>query len=188
MSHRLVVATAAFVALAFCSDASAQPSQDQLAAGAALTRAEGAAPIPPFLRNIASRFVRQPPTKLVLRVGKAAIKRAGKEWLMSDGTECVFPFPERFCSVPRRWGLGQALWYNGLRPGVWNRPYGARHQISDQLVPGRVYYLTCWVLGDRVYGPYGYTNLWYRVTNGGYVPDAVLYTGTNDVIPGVAHC
>ena len=55
-------------------------------------------------------------------------------------------------------------------------------------MPGNVYYLTCWLLGARVAGPYGNTDLWYRVTNGGYVSDALLYTGTNYVIPGVVHC
>jgi hypothetical protein len=124
----------------------------------------------------------------VIKVGKAAVKRAGRKWVLSGGTECVFPFPEKFCSTPARWGLGQALWYRGRRPGVWNRSYAPMYEISLPLVPGQVYHLTCWLLGDRVYGPYGYTNLWYRVRNGGYVSDALLYTGTNDVISGVAHC
>jgi hypothetical protein len=189
MSHRTVVAAAAVVAFTFCSSASAQPSRDMLAPDAPSARADAAAPIPPFLRNLAQRFVRQPPRKIVLRVGKAAVRRAAREWITSGGTECVFPFPERFCSVANtRWGLGQAVWYNARPPGVWNRTFRPRYEISAPLVPGKVYYLTCWGLGDRVYGPFGYTNLWYRVANGGYVSDALLYTGTNDVIPGVAHC
>jgi hypothetical protein len=189
MSHSTVVAVAAVVALTFCSSAAAQPSLDKLTPDAASTRADAAAPIPPFLKNLAQRFVRQPPRRIALRVGKRAVKRAGKEWLESGGTECVFPFPEKFCSVATtRWGLGQAVWSNGRPPGVWNRTYAPRREISEPLVPGKVYYLTCWLLGDRVYGPFGSTNLWYRVTNGGYVSDALLYTGTNDVIPGVAHC
>ena len=71
---------------------------------------------------------------------------------------------------------------------MWSRPFGARHEVNAPLIPGQVYDLTCWALGDRVYGPFGYTNLWYRLTLGGYVPDALLYTGTNNVYPGVRHC
>ncbi len=79
--------------------------------------------------------------------------------------------------------------YVGGVPGVWTRSYSPRQLFGPSLVVGRVYYLTCWVLGDRINGLYGSTtNLWYRVTNGGYVSDAFLYTGTDYVINGVEHC
>jgi hypothetical protein len=32
------------------------------------------------------------------------------------------------------------------------------------------------------------SNLYYQLPNGGYVNDAWIYTGTNNVIPGVPHC
>ncbi len=131
-----------------------------------------------------------PPKKIAQKVAVSAIKRSGRKWLESGGTVCVFPFPQAFCIAQeeRVWGLGQAVWYNGLRPGVWNRTYSRQYEVTQPLIPGSVYYLTCWQLGDRVDGPWGSTDLWYRVVSGGYVSDALLYTGTNAVIAGVAHC
>jgi hypothetical protein len=167
------------------SAAAAAPARDSATAGAPVQA--HAAAIPPFLRNIARRWVRVPPKKIAKTVAKRVIKRAGRKWLTSGGTECVFPFPDRFCTQRARNGLGQALYWGGP-PGVWSRTYSPRREISSPLVVGQVYYLTCWLLGDRIYGPYGSTDLWYRVTNGGYVSDALLYTGTNYVIRGVAHC
>jgi hypothetical protein len=128
-----------------------------------------------------------PPKKVALRFSKFVIKRSAKKWIKSGGTECQFPFPERFCTQRAREGLGQAVYYRGT-PGVWSRSVSPRHEVGAPLVVGSVYYLSCWLLGDRIYGPYGSTDLWYRLRNGGYVSDALLYTGTNYVISGVAHC
>lgn len=145
--------------------------------------------IPPFVRNTARRWMKWPPRRVVTRVGKAVIKYKWRKWVRSRWTDCEPPFPRSFCSRRLQyWGLGQAYWYKGAGPGVWNRPFSPRHEVSQALIPGAVYWLTCWRLGERVYGPYTYTNLWYRVVNGGYVSDALLYTGTDDVIPGVDHC
>ena len=80
MSHRFVVATAAVSVLAFCSSALAQPSREQPAPGpASSTRAGAAAPIPPFLRNLARRYMRVPPKKIVIKVGKKAVEEEGRE-------------------------------------------------------------------------------------------------------------
>ena len=183
----VVLASACGCALATCPTAAAAPAPQSASASAPVEKVHAAAVIPPFLKNIGRRWVRVPPKRIAKTVAKRTIKRAGKKWILSGGTECVFPFPQQFCTQQARNGLGQALYFGGP-PGVWNRGFSPRRQISAPLLVGRVYYLTCWVLGDRVNGPYGSTNLWYRVANGGYVSDALLYTGTNDVIRGVAHC
>ena len=150
--------------------------------------------LPNWIKNVARRWA----VRFAKRVGKEAGDQAldaATEWILSGGTECSFPFPQRFCSSRWRtsapgpvWGLGEAMWYYGRPPGVWSRPFGQRYEISRPLVPGTVYWLTCWTIGDRVYGPWGSNDLWYRVTNGGYTPDALLYTGTNYAIPGVRRC
>jgi len=179
---------ASAVAVAGPASASARPLEAaRPEAGAALLQ-----PIPPFLRNVARRFVRQPPANLARRAGRKAIRTAAEEFLESDGEQCGYPLPETFCDRRPiagrvRWGVGQALLYNGRPPGVWNRPSTPRSLIGA-LVPNAVYYLTCWTLGDRVSGPFVSTDLWYRLVSGGYVSDALLYTGTNDVITGVRHC
>jgi hypothetical protein len=132
--------------------------------------------------------MRKPPVKIATKVARKTITNAGETWFESGGTECVFPFPQKFCVQRTVWGLGQALWYNGRRPGVWSRTVRPRHEVNQPLVANVVYDLTCWALGERVNGPYGSTDLWYRVVSGGYVSDALLYTGTNYVYPGVRHC
>jgi hypothetical protein len=188
MIPRRAILIAVVTVSVVCSSASAQASPERHPASSPPTEAHAAAAIPQFLKNVARRFWRSPPRRIATRFSKRVIRRSVSEWLSSGGTECQFPLPESFCSVRTRWGLGQALWYNGLRPGVWNRTYSPRFQVRQPLVPGYVYYLSCWRLGDRISGPYGSTNLWYFVPNGGYVSDALLYTGTNSVISGVRHC
>ena len=100
------------------------------------------------------------------------------------------PFPSSFCSTRlERWGLGQALWYRGQVPGVWNRTYSRQYQTSQPLTPRYMYWLTCWRYGDRVYGPYKSTTIWYRAAyRGGYVSGALLYTGSWNQIPGMPYC
>jgi hypothetical protein len=40
----------------------------------------------------------------------------------------------------------------------------------------------CFVAGQPVSGPYGTEDLWDALTNGGYVPDALIYTGSNSAV------
>lgn len=89
------------------------------------------------------------------------------------------------------WGLGQALRAtNGLPPGVWNRSFSRQYEVTAPLLVGQVYYLTCWQYGDNVVGPYGDSVLWYRVTSGGFVSNALLYTGVGPrrLLAGVDRC
>jgi hypothetical protein len=192
---RSAAVVAAALALLLCgvgvgNSAFAKPSQARGPVAPPQIEAHASGSIPQFLKNLARRWMRSPSRRIVMGVAKYKIKRSARKYLSSGGTECEFPFPKRFCSKQRRqasWGLGQAVWYYG-RPGVWNRKYSRQYEVSAPLVPGRVYWLTCWRPGDRVNGPYGSTDLWYRVPSGGYVSDALLYTGTNNVIPGVDRC
>ena len=85
-------------------------------------------------------------------------------------------------------GTGLALGYYGLQPGVWSAPSVAATEVAPALIPGVAYELACWRRGDTIEGPFGTTDLWYRLPSGGYVTDAYLYTGTNRAIPGVRRC
>ena len=40
----------------------------------------------------------------------------------------------------------------------------------------------CFVAGQPVSGPYGTEDLWDALTGGGYVPDALIYTGSNSAV------
>jgi hypothetical protein len=117
---------------------------------------------------------------------------AEQQWTQSRGTVCLAPLRVVFCS----WqtspsGIGLALGSGGEVPGEWSTPFGVAGQHPPGLTPGLTYWLTCWTAGGTSYGPatnWQNTNLWYRLTNGLYVNDAWVYTGTNSPIPGVRHC
>jgi len=178
---------AVIVALALSGSASAQAasaaprSGQQYAVGGPATLT-----IPPLVAKLA--------TKWATTAGTAAAKAAAKAFIRSGACKAVLP--AKLCNLgsrparrPSTWGLGLAVRLpNGRVPGVWNSPSSVRHQLGSPLTPGSFYYLTCWTLGQRIAGPFGATTLWYRLTNRGYVSDALLYTGTNDVVPGVRHC
>ena len=143
--------------------------------------------IPSYLLNTARRWLAKPPVKIATKVARKKIVKSYDTYVRSNGTVCEFPFPARFCAP--RYGLGQAVPDRaGAAPGVWSWSWSPRREISRPLVIGEVYYLYCWQLGDQVTGIYGSTYLWYRVSNGGYVSDALLFTGTNDVLPNVPRC
>jgi hypothetical protein len=150
------------------------------------------ASLAPWLKNQGSFWLKWFVKTATRQVGRKAVKSVVK-WRRSGGTRCDPPFPKRFCQArpsARRpmWGLGTALSYNGSRPGVWNRPTSPRRSDAYGLTAGSLYWLTCWTRGDRVSGPGGSSDLWYRLINGGYAADVWLYTGTDLVIPGVQHC
>ena len=151
--------------------------------------AQASVSIPPFIRNLARRWARRPPRRVLTKVGAAVIKYEYRKWLRSRGRDCDPPFPGTFCSQRlRRWGLGQALWHRGRVPGVWNNPFRPRYEVGRPLTPRFTYWLTCWTVGERLIGPYKNTNVWYWAATGGYVSDALLYTGAPNVIPGVDPC
>jgi hypothetical protein len=85
------------------------------------------------------------------------------------------------------WGSGFALSWHGASPGSWSAPRMPRHVIRA-LTPGVLYSLTCWASGSVVTDGGIVTKLWYRLPGGGWVNDGWVDTGTNGVIPGVAHC
>jgi hypothetical protein len=150
------------------------------------------ASIASWLRNEGFFWLKWVGKKAAKPLAKKAVKSVAK-WERSGGTRCDPPFPKRFCQVGPSaqrplWGLGTAMSYNGSRPGVFNRPTSPRRADGYGLAAGSVYWLTCWTLGDRVSGPGGSSDLWYRLVNGGYAADVWLYTGTDAVIPGVQHC
>jgi hypothetical protein len=153
------------------------------------TEAQTSASIASYIRSLARRWKSWPPRRIVTRYGMKKIKQEWREWRNSQGTDCDPPFPSSFCSTRlERWGLGQALWSGGRAPGVWNRPNYQRREIGPPLTPRFVYWLSCWTYGDRVYGPYKNTTIWYWAAYRGYVSGALLYTGSWNQIPGVRRC
>jgi hypothetical protein len=127
---------------------------------------------------------------LIVKVGGKFAKHLFDKWVSSGFTNCSPPIPKFLCSSkvrpsPHRimWGVGIANSIQGRSPGVWTRPTSPRLPVGS-LTPGSPYYLTCWTLGDLSGG----SSLWYRLPSGGYVADVWLFTGTDNVIPGVQHC
>lgn len=67
---------------------------------------------------------------------------------------------------------------------------GAGSYISDD----EAIFISCYVIGQTVSGPYGSENAWDKVTGapydvvqtGGFVPDAIVYTSSNS--PVVPRC
>jgi hypothetical protein len=169
------------VALAVCAVA-ALPVHAHEGSARATTTERASLPIPPWLKNVARHY-------LTRRVPKAAAKRIFKEWVKSEATSCDGPLPSRyFCpSRPLRWGVGTAMIFNGQGPTTWSSTQSPA-SFMGRLQPGAAYWLTCWVAGSRTSVGSSTSNLWYRLTNGAYVSDAWMYTGTNYPIPGVARC
>jgi hypothetical protein len=153
-----------------------------------------AAAIARWLGKVAVGWVKGYAKTVAKDEGKKALS-AAEEWVSSGGTQCNHPFPQKFCSSRTEpsapgpmWGLGLALSQPGEVPAVWNRVTSPRFHDAYGLAPGGVYWLTCWAHGDWVSGPGGFSNLWYRLTQGGFASDVWLYTGTDHAIPGVQHC
>jgi hypothetical protein len=147
-----------------------------------------------WLKNVAWTWTKKYTKKVGKELGEEAVD-ATATWVASDGTECNFPLPQKFCSSRTQasapgpvWGLGVARSWSGGRPGIWNKVTSPRSRASYGLVPGIAYWLKCWAHGDWIRTPGGYSNLWYRLSNDWYTPDVWLDTGTNNAIPGVQHC
>jgi hypothetical protein len=70
-------------------------------------------------------------------------------------------------------GSGSAPVYSG--PGSTNSALGS-------VAVGTTVSFHCFVAGQRVSGPYGTEDLWDALDGGGYIPDALVYTGSNSAV------
>ena len=60
-------------------------------------------------------------------------------------------------------------------------------EVIDVVDAGAQISLGCWVTGDSAQGPYGISEVWYRISGrSGYISDAMLYTGSD--APVTAPC
>jgi len=125
--------------------------------------------------------------KRVVRVARRVVKR----WIKRKAKECPDPLPTFFfCRRPPEssWGRGVALAINGGRPGEFRSPWRPQDAAPRVLLPGFVFWLTCWSQGAEINNAVARSNLWYRLTNGLWVSDGWLDTGTNDPQRGVRNC
>jgi hypothetical protein len=142
-----------------------------------------------WIKNLAERYAewRERYRDLALEVAKHGLQ----EWARSDGTECPWFLPASyFCPTTNKWsywGVGYAVQWGGRVGGIFNRPSGRRYRWG-LLRPGRLFWLTCYTSGDKSWDGRVYSTLWYRLPGGGYINDAWVETGTNDVVPGVSPC
>jgi hypothetical protein len=76
-----------------------------------------------------------------------------------------------------RTGTGDG--YVNLRAGP-----GIGHQAVGQVWDAGTVHLSCWDYGTSHEGPWGTSNLWDRLTDGTWISDAFVYTGTfQPVVP-----
>jgi hypothetical protein len=151
--------------------------------------------ITPLLKNLAMRrativFGKRFATSSGRRVLKMATKVVLK-WEKSKARQCPDPLPGWFfCSQPpsTHWGRGLALEINYRGPGEFRSPWRPGDPPLQTLTPGVVFWLTCWTPGATIDNHVYRSNLWYRLTNGLYVSDGWLDTGTNAPLTGVARC
>jgi hypothetical protein len=161
-------------------------------AAAATARATVSPELPSWLSDAVVNLARKYATKAYAKkFAKATAtylaKRAIRKWLASSAQRCPEVLPGKyFCSPPPqpRWGRGMALQIAGRWPPEVDASGVARRYLR----PGYIFWLTCWSSGGRVDNGFATSNLWYRLTNGLWVNDAWLDTGTNYPLPGVAHC
>lgn len=114
-----------------------------------------------------------------------------QEWVETRATECNKVLPWWFfCNRPPRpvWGRGVAVQIGRYGPGEFVSPWRVDRGSVRPLRPGRVFWLTCWSLGTRINNGWRDSNYWYKLTDGYWVSDAWLYTGTNKPLRGVANC
>lgn len=142
------------------------------------------------VENLAQKYLtKKYAKKLAKSAAIYAAKREFNSWKRSNATDCsALPF-KFFCAPPpsRVWGRGMALRIDGDVPGQFAYP-SAQIRSSGSLVPGVVYWLTCWSAGPRITNHAQWSTLWYQLTNKYWVSDAWLDTGTFNALPGVAHC
>lgn len=69
---------------------------------------------------------------------------------------------------------------------VYSGP-GSGNSGDGSIPVGTTVSFSCFVTGQDVSGPYGTEDLWDALDSGGYVPDALIYTGSNSaVVPACA--
>jgi hypothetical protein len=59
---------------------------------------------------------------------------------------------------------------------------GNANSASGSVPVGTTVSFHCFVAGQRVSGPYGAEDLWDALDSGGYIPDALIYTGSNSAV------
>ncbi|MFE6282315.1 SH3 domain-containing protein [Streptomyces sp. NPDC057877] len=69
----------------------------------------------------------------------------------------------------------------GVRLNVRSGP-GTNYGIVRVLPEGTRVAIYCQTPGTTVSGPYGTTNLWDNISNGQFVSDAYVYTGTDGYV------
>jgi hypothetical protein len=182
MRRALAIAAVVLLAASSTAQASTPPSSPPTHG----QRAMQASLIEDALKSLAKTWAK----RAAKRFGRTA-KEAAISYVASDFTTCNFPLPKKFCRVDDTpsWGLGMAVSsFSGSRAGVWSQPRLPAREVAQPLVPGVVYWLTCYTFGQRLSGPLGVSDLWYHMNPVGWVSDTWLGTGTNDVFPGVEHC
>jgi hypothetical protein len=75
----------------------------------------------------------------------------------------------------------------GVGYTLYNTPVWGRAGIVAYLSPYTVLRLTCWRAGAPLPLNGVASTLYYRLSGGGYVNAAWLYTGTDSVLPGERH-
>ncbi|MGW0766421.1 SH3 domain-containing protein [Streptomyces sp. NPDC002676] len=69
----------------------------------------------------------------------------------------------------------------GVRLNVRSGP-GTNYGLVGVLPEGSKVHIYCQSPGTTVTGPYGTTNIWDNISNGQYVSDAYVQTGTNGYV------
>lgn len=77
-----------------------------------------------------------------------------------------------------KYGTVRAATQKMVGPHLANYRQMGTHRVGTRLV------LTCYAWGQKVWGWGGVSNLWYRVSDGSYVADVDIYTGSNNPITG----
>lgn len=191
-----IAAAALILVLTFASPADGSAASPRLPQTVTKLRAKAGVPplITAALRNLANRrtliiFRMRYKTWSNQRVVRAS-KQVVKWWIKKKAKECPDPLPKWFfcSSAPKpRWGRGLALGIGGQGPGEFYSQWSPQNP-PRVLRPGFVFWLTCWSEGAEINNGVNRSNLWYRLTNGLWVSDGWLYTGTNYPLSGVAHC
>jgi hypothetical protein len=194
----ITAATLALLILAFsAAPASATPRRDPQA----LSQPQAKVAIPPRItaafRNIALKtsFIKLRAKAVYRNWSDSEVAHLSseivKEWVKEQATECPSVLPHWFfCTRPPKpvWGRGVAVQIGRYVPGEFVSPWRVDRGYVRLLRPGTVYWLTCWSLGTKITNAVRYSNYWYRLTDGYWVSDAWLYTGTNTPLRGVANC
>jgi hypothetical protein len=192
VSPARVAILAVMLTLSCSATAFAEPRTADAAGGAS----SAAAPprITQMLKNLANTFARIEFRRRYKSASESTVgrltKKAVTKWVKKEAKECPDPLPKLyFCNRPQTptWGRGIAIGIRGRWVPEYRSPWSPRNS-PQVLRPGVMFWLTCWSAGTRLdYGSYT-SNLWYRLTNGLYVNDGQLSTGTDYAIPGVVRC